>query len=216
MLLAIYIFYMIHPLKCKVHFIQKVLPPRCGQISFCAKRIIKKVQIRNLVQKVSYMTLKNKTNFWVLVCSICVFWLLWTCLYLCVVCVHVSVLCRDCRCAVYINYLMYSKWTRLLENFYQHFVCKTPSHFFQQVLQWLLQMCIFLPCVKCCIEAVHFFFSGPKHFLCYCKKFLFLYCMWLPFCTHSFCFQPRKTIKWGLSCNNKADTFSFSIVPTLL
>lgn len=84
-----------------------------------------------------------------------------------------SVLCQDCRWAVYIHYL--SKWTRLLEHFYKHFVCKTPSLFFQQVLQWLLQMCkysvyIFLPLVKCCIEAVHFFRMGQNIFLCYCNK----------------------------------------------
>lgn len=57
---------------------------------------------------------------------------------------------------------------------------------------------------------------GQNIFLCYCKTFLFLYCTWLPFCTHSFRFQPRKTNKWGLSCNNEADTFSFSIDVNLL
>lgn len=31
--------------------------------------------------------------------------------------------------------------------------------------------------------------------------------MWLPFCTRSFCFHPWKTIKWGLSCNNRMDTY---------
>lgn len=112
------------------------------------------------------------------------------CIYVLCVCACVyaraadlSVLCVDGRCAVYIHCLMYSKWTRLLESFYKHFVCKTPLHFFEQVLKCLFQMCIyiytlyiyFFAMCKVLYRSCTFFFfflEWAKTFFCYCKKIL--------------------------------------------
>lgn len=148
--------------------------------------------------------------------SICAFWLLLV--FVCCVCVCV---CFEravpglqvCRVHTLFNVQQRGPFTGKISTdilYVNIFTLFSPGTAVTITDVYIHSVYIFLPCVKCCTIFLEW---AKTFFYVTVKKFLFLYCMWLPFCTHSFCFQPRKTIKWGLSWNNTADTFSFPIVP---
>lgn len=116
----------------------------------------------------SYITLKPPTHTCVILCVASVSSGFSGLVFMCCVCGR--------KCALYIHYLMYSNWTRFLEYFYilyvkylHTFSSRYCSDYYRCV--YTVYIYIFLSCVKCCIEAVHFFFSMGQHiFLCYCKN----------------------------------------------